>query len=197
MQTRGLTGSLQADEVRRALAPRYGEFAGCFSARAARFPMLAGRVTLTFHVAVDGRVARVHPIDSTVGHRDVERCIVGVAASVRFPRPHGGEADFTWPLEMDPPDGVREAITWDPGRVSHVVRARGRRVLERCGAEGSNIQVTTYVSRRGRVISAGAASPNASRAASLDCVANAVRHWRMPRSPRRRAKVTFDLRAGS
>jgi hypothetical protein len=195
MQTRGLTGSLATDEVSGALAPKHEAFARCFATRTRRLPMLAGRVTLAFRVAIDGRVAQVHPIDSTVGHREVERCIVDVAASVRFPRPHGGTADFVWPLEMDPPRGVREAVTWDPGRVRRIVRARGRRVLERCGAEGSDIQVTTYVSRRGRVISAGASTPDGSGVGSLDCVAHAVRRWRMPRSRHRRAKVTFSLRA--
>ncbi len=194
MQTRGLTGSLATDEVREALRPKHESFARCFASEAVRLPMLAGRVTLAFHVGTDGRVAHVHPIDSTVGHREVERCIVDVAASVRFPRPHGGAADFNWPLEMDPPVGVREAITWDPGRVRRVVRARGRRVLQRCGAD-SDVQVTTYVSRRGRVISAGASTPDGTGAASLDCVTRAVRSWPMPRSRRYRAKVTFHLRA--
>ncbi len=197
MQTYGLTGSLASDEVRHSLAGSEEAFATCFTRSSARMPSLGGRVTLSFHVARDGTVARVHPVDSTVGHRDVERCITEVAQSTRFPRPHGGEADFTWPLEMDPPAGVREPITWDPARVRALVRARGRDVLEACGSSTSTIQVTTYVSHSGRVLSAGASTHDPELAGTLDCVARAVRHWHMPRPGTRQAKVTFELGAAS
>lgn len=197
MQTFGLTGSLASDEVRHSLAGSENDFAGCFTRESARLPALGGRVTLSFHVAVDGRVARVHPVESTVGHRDVERCVTDVAQRIRFPRPHGGEADFTWPLEMDPPLGVREPITWDPSRVRSLVRARGRDVLEACGSvePRSTIQVTTYVSHSGRVLSSGASTTDPLLADTLDCVARAVRHWRMPHAGSRQAKVTFELGA--
>src|SRR5688572_1654710 len=122
MQVGGLTGSLSAYEVREALEPRGEELAACFARQSRRLRGLGGRLEMAFHVSAEGRVETVRAIDSTLGHRDVERCVLGVAASTRFPRPHGGAADFTWPLELEPPDGVSEPVTLDPSRVESVVR---------------------------------------------------------------------------
>jgi hypothetical protein len=119
---------------------------------------------------------------------------VQVAAETRFPPPQGGGgADFTWPLELDPPS---HPVTWDPSRVERVVRAQGRRVLSRClDDDGSAaFQVTTYVSRSGRVIAAGAIAFEPTTDEPLDCVARLVRRWRMPRAERHQAKVTFEIR---
>ena len=195
METRGLTGSLSTIEVRRALEPRLEAFGGCFAPHTRRLRALGGRLELRFEVAVDGHVTKVQPIDSTVGHRDVERCVLEVAAATRFPRPHGGEAQFTWPLELDPPDHIRHPVTWDPSRVRGVVRRRGARVLRICRPPHSDAQyqVTTYVSRRGRVLSAGAAAREPGADTELDCVVRAVRRWRMPAAGRRQAKVTFEI----
>jgi TonB family protein len=192
METQGLTGSLSTAAVRGAIEPRLDDFAICFARHGRRLRTLGGRIELKFTIATDGRVDDVHAIDSTVGHRAVERCVVDVAADVRFPRPQGGVAEARWPLELDPPEHLRHPVTWDPGRVRGVVRRRGARLLRECRVDGS-FQVTTYVSRRGRVIAAGAVAPEPVADEHLDCVARAVRQWRMPRS-QRLAKVTFDLR---
>lgn len=196
MHTSGLTGSLTANEVHRALIPRAQDFGACFAAPGRRLRTLGGRIELAFHVRTDGTVGSVRAVDSTVGHRTVERCVLEVAAETRFPRPHGGEADFNWPLELDPPDNVRHPITWDPSEVDRVVRRRGRRVLSECRPEGSEatIQVTTYISRRGRVLAAGAVATDDELDEPLDCVVRAVRRWRMPRHREHQAKVTFELR---
>ncbi len=194
MQTHGLTGSLSTVEVQRALEPRAAALGRCFADHGGRLRTLGGRIELAFHVAPDGTVESVHAVDSTVGHRAVERCIVEVARETRFPRPHGGAADFSWPLELDPPDDVRHPETWDPSRVGPVVRRRGRAVLERCAHDHPGpFQVTTYVSRSGRVLAAGAIALEPLPDEPLDCVAGQVRLWRMPRG-RRQAKVTFELR---
>lgn len=196
MAVAGLTGSLSPYEVREALEPRSEDFGACFARASRRLRALGGRIQLAFHVDAEGRVETVRAADSTIGHRAVERCVLDVAAATQFPRPQGGEADFSWPLEMD---SASEPATWDPSRIDGVVRRLGPRVLETCVAEGAErpaFQVTTYVSRSGRVVSAGAVmlgAPDETSDESLDCVASQVRRWRMPRATRS-AKVTFELR---
>jgi TonB family protein len=202
MRVAGITGSLTPYEVREALEERGADLGACFMRQSRRLRGLGGRMEIAFHVDGQGRVEWARTIDSTIGHRQVERCVLSVASRTQFPRPHGGgAADFTWPLEMEPPDGVSEPLTWDPSRVEGVVRRNGARVLEECVAPGGvrpAFQVTTYVSRSGRVIAAGAVAMarDGGGEESLDCVAGAVRRWRMPRSTRA-AKVTFELRADS
>ena len=197
METRGITGSLSTVDVERALSRRFEDFGACFAQHGRRLRTLGGRIQLAFHVARDGSVLSVRATDSTIGHRQVERCIVDVAAATDFPPPQGGgDADFSWPLELDPPEHVRHPDTWDPSRVARVVRSQGPRVLERCVPEDiATFQVTTYVSRSGRVLAAGAIALEPTvDAEPLDCVARLVRRWRMPRAERHQAKVTFELR---
>ena len=198
MLAQGLTGSLSTIEVARALEPRSGPFSDCFADHSHRMSTVGGRVEFAFRVAVNGDVASVKPTDSTVGHREIERCLVDIARGTRFPRPHGGEAEFTWSLELDPPDDVRHPITWDPSRVAAVVRRRGREALAECRQDGraagtSRFQVTTYVSRQGRVLAAGAVADADESEDSLDCIVREVRRWQMPRHRQHLAKVTFDL----
>lgn len=195
MMISGLHGSLSTVEAQGALAPRMEAFAACFHEHGGRIRGLGGEVRLHIHVAADGSVRAAYPEDSTVGHRDVERCLSDVAVETRFPRPRGGgEATLSWPIMMDPPQGVRHPSTWDPSRVAGVVERRAGEVLAQCRPEGhANIQVTAYV-RDGRVISAGAATDDESGRESLDCIVARVRTWQMPPA-RRMAKVTFALAA--
>jgi hypothetical protein len=195
MVAEGLTGSLSSVDVNRSLEPRQEEFARCFD-EVGRLRAIGGIARLQFRIDRRGRVLSVHPVDSTVGHRAVERCLVDVAAETEFPPPNGaGEATFTYQVALDPPEGVREPMTLDPSRVAAVVRRRSREVLQRCRPDGTDwgFQVTTYISTSGRVVSAGAAATCAEAAQNADCVVQAVRRWRMP-AANRQAKVTFELR---
>lgn len=196
MQTFGLTGSLSTIAVQDAIAPHLEELGACFMRHGRRLRTLGGRIALAFHIRADGTVGTVHASDSTIGHRAVERCILDVARAIRFPRPQGGEADASYPLEMDPPEHVRGPVTWDPSEVAWVVRHRGRDVLEECRPDDSDatFQVTAYVASSGRVIAAGATAPDEALDEPLDCVAREVRRWHMPRHRRGQAKVTFEIR---
>ncbi|MCA9610891.1 MAG: AgmX/PglI C-terminal domain-containing protein [Myxococcales bacterium] len=192
MAVSGLHGTLSPREVRAALRPRLDELTGCFALRSMSFEQLGGQLRMSIRVDGSGRVLGAHPEDSTVGDRDVERCVRRVIASVRFPRTHGGgEALVHWALSVEPPSAVRQAAVWAPERVARLVRRRGTDALARCHAT-SDVQVTAYVSRRGRVINVGAASSEHHDDEVLDCVARRVRAWRMP-SARHVTKVTFDL----
>ncbi|MCB9597381.1 MAG: AgmX/PglI C-terminal domain-containing protein [Sandaracinaceae bacterium] len=193
MAIAGLTGSLTTREAHRALDPRMETFAGCFHEHGTGVTGLGGDVTLHIIVNADGSVRTAFPTDSTVGHRDVERCLSDVAQATVFPRPRGGgEAVLTWPISMDPPSDVRHPQTWDPSRVANVVERRGSDVLAACRPEGTgHVRVTAYT-RGGRVIMAGASTDDESGRDALDCVVTRVRSWPMPPTPRT-AKVTFEL----
>lgn len=192
MGVSGLQGTLSPRQVREVLRPRLPEITGCFAMRAMSFEALGGSLRMRIHVSPSGEVRSVHPEDSTVGDREVERCVGRVIAGLRFPRPQGGgAAQVSWSMTVDPPESVREPRTWDPGRVARAVRRGTRRARRACGVL-EPVQVTAYVSRRGRVLNVGAASTTETDADRLDCVAAQVRRWRMPRAPRI-AKVTFDL----
>ena len=192
MGVSGLRGTLSPRAARQALRPHMSEMTGCFALRSMGFEELGGQLRMRIRVDGRGRVVDAHPEDSTVGDRDVERCVRRVVLSARFPATQGGgEADVHWALTVDPPESAREPVTWSPERVARVVRRRGRRVATACRTS-SSVQVTAYVSRRGRVLRAGAASADGATDETLDCVAARIRRWRMP-AGRRTSKVTFDV----
>jgi hypothetical protein len=192
MFTTGLTGSLSTGEVREALAPRDAEFSACFTQlRGHMQPRVGGRIELAFRVDADGRVMWARPVDSTLGNRRVERCLLEVAAATEFPAPHGGYADFTWPLELD---ASSEPASLDPSRVAGAVRRQRRDLADRCDLErAERFQITTYVTGRGRVLSVGGVASDRDADDRIDCVVRAVRGWRLPRHSRPIAKVTSEI----
>ncbi|MBX3274361.1 MAG: AgmX/PglI C-terminal domain-containing protein [Sandaracinaceae bacterium] len=188
----GLTGTLTSREAHAALDPRTRAFVACFQEHASDVRGLGGDVTLHIVVNADGSVRTAYPSDSTIGHRGVERCLTDVARATRFPTPRGGgEAALSWPLSMDPPDGVRHPETWDPSRVAGVLARRASELRAQCGEGTRHVRVTAYTNG-GRVVSVGAASGDEAGHEALECVSARVRAWAMPPS-RRLAKVTFDL----
>src|SRR5690242_10697354 len=74
MGVSGLRGTLTQEEIRNALEPRMLKFARCVQQRSEAVEWLSGRMLLEFHVAIDGRVARVYPRESSMGDRITERC---------------------------------------------------------------------------------------------------------------------------
>lgn len=186
----GLMGTISAMAVQRALEPRIGRFFSCFNQRSGDVEVIGGRIVMSFRIRTDGSVLWVYPRESTIGDRETERCMLEVAASTRFSRPQGGEAEFSYPLEVDPPDDVRPATFWDTSRVStHVDRRRGE--IADCGP--GPFRVTVYVAPGGRVLAAGASTSEQTQGEALDCVADAVRGWAMPDPGSYPAKVSFDL----
>ncbi|MEZ4255300.1 MAG: AgmX/PglI C-terminal domain-containing protein, partial [Polyangiales bacterium] len=95
MKIEGIKGSLPARDVNEALEPRFPKFQKCFMRRYKAVEVLAGTMELSFVVSIDGRVKEVFPHASDVGDRATERCVLDVARSTSFPRPQGGEAEFS------------------------------------------------------------------------------------------------------
>lgn len=188
----GVESSITEQEARMALQPRMQELAGCFALRSGSLQQLGGRIRLVIRVDGEGHVASAHADLSTVGDRDVERCVNRIVEETRFSGTRGGgEAEVQWSFSVDPPASVREPLIVDPERVASLVRRRAPRIVRACNAP-TGVSVTAYVSRSGRVLSAGAAAQSAMDDDVLDCVARQVKRWRMPTN-RRVSKVTFDL----
>jgi hypothetical protein len=66
--------------------------------------------------------------------------------------------------------------------------------LAACGLEEpGHYVVTTYVTKGGQVLSAGAATDADPHAEHIDCVIDTVRAWKFPDPGALAAKVTFPL----
>ncbi|MDB4991279.1 MAG: hypothetical protein JWN04_6457 [Myxococcaceae bacterium] len=193
----GLHGTLSQEEIRGALEPRLPKFLRCAAARLSELEVLSGSLTLSFHVAVNGSVASVSPNQSSLGDRATERCMLEVAQTTHFPAPHGGEADFTWPLELPLASDVRAPAALPAGFAQPVTTARVRGVEQAdavhgaCG--GGEYVVTTYVDPDGHVLAAGVATPDPVTTPELDCVAEAVASWTFPSPGSYPGKLSFTV----
>lgn len=184
----GLMGTISTMAVERGIEPRMDRFLRCFADRYHAVEVLGGHIELAFRIKTDGSVRWVYPRASTIGDRATERCLVDQAAGIRFSRPHGGEAEFAYPLELDPPDDVRPPLNWDS---AHIEEHVSRRDVSSCGR--GPYSVTVYIAPGGRILAAGASSEEQDRSADLDCVADQVAEWEMPDPGSYPAKVTFAI----
>lgn len=193
----GLRGTLSQHEIEGALKPRLPKFLRCAQQRLASLDVLAGSITFSFHVATNGDVPGVSPIASTLGDRATERCMLEVAHSTRFPPPHGGEADFTWPLELPGDPDVRAPVPLgsDAARSALLGKSRdvsaGDTLHASCG--GGQVVVTAYVDTNGAPLAVGVAAPDLATPTELDCIADGVSAWTFASPGSYVGKVTFTL----
>jgi TonB family protein len=194
----GIEGTLSRFDVDVALEKRGKEFARCHESRARRVPALAGNVAFQIHVLRSGEVGDVNVSESDLGDRALERCLSEAIQAARFPAPNGGEADITWRMLLEPAGRRRQTEQWPTARVERVLRKRQGALLETCDAERLGpFRVTAYVSRSGRVLAAGVAARQATAPATIDCIADGLRSWSMPKPRKSIAKVSFPLRTGA
>lgn len=189
----GLMGTIRQDQVENALHPRLPRFQRCFEQRMGTVELLGGEIRMAFRIHVDGTVAWVYPSESDIGDRDTERCVLGIAASTRFPQPRGGEAEFQWGFGLDPADDLRPPLHWREdslGRAADEVAALGRR----CNARGPGHTITAYISPGGEVLAAGGTMPDQDAGDALDCILEGVRGMAMPDPGSYPAKITFTVR---
>lgn len=187
----GLMGTISQHAVQDTLEPRMDYFMHCFEQRLGTVRYLGGDIRMAFHIHLDGTVAWVYPAQSSLGDREVETCILGVAQRAHFPHPHGGEAEFSWGFSLDPPSDVRAPVTLSAGEADALIAEHGGDVHSQCGS--GQYQVTAYVQPGGAVLSAGVSTGSNDAAGNLDCVATAVRGWTFPDPGSYAGKVSFTL----
>src|SRR6266511_2494921 len=83
----GQLGSLdegKVDDTFNRLMPRFGN---CLSQGSSRVEFIGGHVKFFVRIALDGTAKWAYLSESTIGDRDIERCMLGVAKSARWPMP--------------------------------------------------------------------------------------------------------------
>lgn len=192
VQISGLMGTIPREEVESTLRPRLGRFFDCLEQRMRTVEFLAGDMRLSFRIHTDGSVAWVYPESTDFGDREAEQCILEIARSTRFPRPRGGEAEFSWGFGFDAPEDVRPPLSWTAEALGQQQRAVSE-VARECGVRAS-FEVTAYISPGGTVLAAGGSAPDADSESTLDCILESVRAWEMPDPGSYPAKITFAVR---
>lgn len=192
----GIEGTLSSFDVRMTMEKRGAEFGACHEPRARRVPRLAGNVEFAIRVSHEGAVNQVLVRKSDVGDRPLERCFTQVIEHTPFPRPNGGEANVTWSMYLGPARSGKDPEQWELERIAHVLEKHAPGLRESCGVPSQeSYQITAYINRKGRVITAGVSTPRGAAPELLDCLASGLSSWPMPK-PKKGvplAKITFPL----
>lgn len=191
----GIEGTLSNFDVRIAMEKRGLEFGACHEPRARRVPRLSGNVEFAIRVRPDGAVSQVRVRNSDVGDRPLERCFASVIESTPFPRPNGGEANVVWSMILGPARPGKDPEQWELERIASVLDKHAPELRETCAVPSDGTyQITAYVNRKGRVITAGVSAQTEAAPELLDCLASGLSRWRMPTPKKAKlAKVTFAL----
>jgi outer membrane biosynthesis protein TonB len=90
-------GNLDGKSVARKIRARKRAFQACYERELKRNPSLKGKLVLEVTVGENGRVADIFVADNALNNA-VANCIKGKMRSIRFPKPEGGEATFSYPF---------------------------------------------------------------------------------------------------
>jgi hypothetical protein len=190
---KGLTGTLNLDDVHQTMDERQDAFDSCIEMSRRSLRLISGAIRFAFKVGADGAVEEVHTTESNIGHRALEECLSAAVASTQFPKPAGkAAATFDWGMQVEPAGKPPDALEADV--LKNVLKRHSREVHKNCQMRRrERFRVTAYIAPGGRVISSGAV-PNSARAEEkIDCVLEQIASWRMPKLDRS-GKVTFDVR---
>jgi hypothetical protein len=194
VRIKGLTGTLNKDDVHQAMEARQNELDACIHESRRRLRLVSGTIQFSFKVDAEGAVEDVHPTESNIGHYALESCILRVLSETIFPKPDGSaSARFDWGLTVEPAT-ARAPEPIEPDLLDKVLDKHGSEVREACETKKrERFTVTAYINRRGKVVSAGALAQPAEAAEKLECVLDGIKALRMPKQ-KKDAKVTFVLR---
>ncbi|MBI5511404.1 MAG: AgmX/PglI C-terminal domain-containing protein [Deltaproteobacteria bacterium] len=194
MTIEGQLGTLPQGVVSRVVRDATDSLAECYTRRHQALPFLSGAITLKLRVGSDGAVRYALPIESTLGDRETERCMVERAQALRFTEPCGGEAEVTFPLELEASSDARPATPIPASRLDAALREH-RAAVARCtsGVQSATFRVTVYVTPEGRVAASGTSIPSPEAVSAADCITREVNGWRLPSPGSWYARTTLDL----
>jgi len=196
LEVESTRGKMDPAEVEAGLAPHAQALQDCYLSRVGKQKWLGGKVELKWEISREGVLTSAQVVASDLGHWGVEKCMLGLARTMTFAKPKGGDADFTIPLELS---ARGSAEWWDEDKAAAVVAKRVGE-LAACAEEGlpdpTDVMVTVYVGTRGKVQSAGFASPALIDDAWADCAHKIVMGWTLTDPKGRVVKLAFTHRPG-
>lgn len=190
---RGLTGTLNKDDVHQTMEARQEAFDACIDGVRRRDRWVEGAIRFEFWVDAEGKVEKAVPVENDLGHHELEQCLTTVVVETVFPKPAGrATARFSWDLRVEPAYTPAEWI--DPKPMKKVVQKKAKDAFRECKVRRfrNRLLITAYVGRAGRILSLGAMPNRPQDPEKLACLLEEVKHWRLPKQ-KRRSKVSFVL----
>jgi hypothetical protein len=190
----GLRGRMSVQDIESGIKPHQNELMECYTSRVRSKTHIGGDVEIKWEIGRDGMVKWVQLVESDLGAWPIERCMLEVSQQMSFPKPKGGDADFSVPLGFEATRGV---LWWSADKGEEAVAEVLPQLSECAGRAGtsnpSNVFATIYVGVRGTVMGAGFASPENDPIPLewADCAEEVVKTWTLHDPQGKIAKAGF------
>lgn len=153
----------------------------------------AGNILYAMRIDHGGKVKWAFAKDSSLGDRNVEKCMLDLLRSATWPVPEGGddglaEKPFDWPdrEERPPTDWTAEDI------LPMVQKAKAK--TDACRAGNSGIfRATMIVETSGKVASVGMAPPDEKSEGVVDCLVDVLKGMKLKSPGSWPARVSFEV----
>lgn len=201
MQISGLLGQLDAPQCEKVLRDASPEVKKCYEEASSRLFYLGGRIEAKLIVGQSGQARAVAMTTSTVGNYDVEHCITGALAKLRFPPPKGGDGELSYPVEFSAKTAVgsftEEQILGKLGDAklkSCQAKAKRPKPGEKL-AQVSAMRATLYIGPGGQVTTVGFSAEDPIDDGVARCLQSKIQAARMDDPLGKMVKASVDLGA--
>lgn len=183
-------GGLSQEDVDAQFKSLRPELLDCVTRASDRLHCIGGNVRFRMRLDSKGAVKWVYLPESTVGDREVERCLLDRVRNRIWPKPLSGDGLAESSLDVEAGEAPS---SWPRYRVAlFAQKAEAATRSCRRGHRGA-FHATAYVAPNGKVISAGVAPPDEKAEDASDCVVRALTSLRFAGAGGRISKVTVKL----
>jgi len=187
-------GGMNEDDVDAAFTSSVKGLQRCIDMGAKRVEFLGGSVAFLLKIDGTGRVKDAYLEHSTLGNRPTEQCMLDALRAKSWPKPVGGELGLARKsFSFDPPNDVREPITWDDHDAAPGLKKIASDVKDCKRGNPGHFEATLYVGTDGKVLSAGVTPPDSAGEEALDCLVGLLEGASFPSPGSWPAKVTLSL----
>ncbi len=191
-----LTGSLSPQEVSNVMTMKaIPAFNLCLQFYLPEREFVFGKAKIGFDVDPTGKTTSSKLIESTYGDRELEKCFLGKAKLVKFPKPHGGGTSVEYEFSTDVIPGVETPIVMSAQKLEAALEPFEPEI-DQCLAGTTGWSVTFYVGgslteeiededgepvtvTTSRVLALGGTGPDGGLE-PLDCLLEASAGWKLP-----------------
>jgi beta-lactamase regulating signal transducer with metallopeptidase domain len=96
------TGRIAPEIIQQTVRANFGRFRKCYEDGLAKNSQLAGTVTVSFVIGLDGTTTQAADKDSTMPDKEVVDCIVRGFGNISYPKPEGGVVTVVYPVQFTP-----------------------------------------------------------------------------------------------
>lgn len=187
-------GGMNEDDVDAAFNGSVKALQRCIDMGAKRVEFLGGSVAFLLKIDGTGRVKDAYLEHSTLGNRPTEQCMLDALRAKSWPKPVGGELGLARKsFSFDPPNDVREPITWDEHDAAPGLKKIAADVKDCKRGNAGNFEATLYVGSDGKVLSASVTPPDSAGEEALDCLVSVLEGATFPSPGSWPAKITLAL----